>query len=258
MTISPEPLLQVEGVSKSYGTHLILEDIHLHLHKGELVSLLGTSGGGKSTLFQLIAGLNPPDTGSIRLQGEDIVGKTGQVSYMFQENLLFPHKTVLENIALPLLLQGQKKGQAFATVREQLPLFGLEGYEQHYPHSISGGMAQRASLLRSYLTPAPLALLDEPFSALDSLTKAQVHQWFLQIQGQRKRTTLFITHDIDEALLLSQRIYLLCGTPAHIVHEVILPSTPPTWETVHLSSTYVGYKKEILDILQRYSSTPPS
>lgn len=254
MNTCPNPLLKLEGLSKSYGDKKVIEEIHLHLQQGELVSLLGTSGVGKTTLFHLIAGLTCPDSGRVLLDGQDITGQSGKISYMLQKDLLLPYKTLEENIALPLLLKGTKKSQALDMVQSHLPRFGLEGYGQYYPKALSGGMCQRAALLRTYLFSDSVALLDEPFSALDSLTKGDLQQWYLSIMADIKLSTLFITHDMDEAIFLSDRIYLLCGRPGQIVAELTISSPKPRTQDFLLSPEFIQYKKEIIQIFRSHHS----
>ena len=200
------PVLEVKGVSKSFDGEEIIRNISLELKEGEIVSLLGVSGGGKTTLFNIIAGLSTPDEGNIYLEGQEITGKPGNISYMLQKDLLLPYRTLLDNVALPLTIRGMKKSEAREKAAGYFEEFGLEGAEKKYPAEISGGMKQRAALLRTYLFSEKVALLDEPFSALDMLTKASVHEWYLEVMEKIKLSTLFITHDIDEAILLSDRI----------------------------------------------------
>ena len=202
-------VLKINHVSKSFEEEQIIKDISIELKEGEIVSLLGVSGGGKTTLFNIIAGLSMPDKGNVLLEGEDITGKPGKVSYMLQKDLLLPYRTILDNVALPLIVRGMKKKEAREKAAGFFEEFGLEGTEKKYPAQISGGMKQRAALLRTYLFSEKVALLDEPFSALDMLTKAKVHEWYLDVMEKIKLSTLFVTHDIDEAVQLSDRIYLL-------------------------------------------------
>ena len=241
--------LKVEHVTKSFDGTRIIEDISIELHHQELVSLLGISGGGKTTLFNVIAGLSQPDSGAVFLNGQDITGKPGQVSYMLQKDLLLPYRTIEDNVALPLLLKGTKKQDARAQVSPLFAQFGLEGTQKKYPAQLSGGMRQRAALLRTYLFSQDVALLDEPFSALDTLTKSAIHRWFLDVMEQIRLSTLFITHDIDEAILLSDRIYLLCGSPGTITAEIVIHEPKPRPADFNLTPEFLNYKRQILELL---------
>lgn len=240
------PVLQVCNVSKSFETEKIIENISLELHEGEIVSLLGVSGGGKTTLFNIIAGLSTPDTGSVFLENTDVTGKPGNISYMLQKDLLLPYRTILDNVALPLVIRGEKKSAARAKAAGYFDEFGLSGTEQKYPSQLSGGMKQRAALLRTYLFSEKVALLDEPFSALDMLTKSAVHEWYLDVMEKIKLSTLFITHDIDEAILLSDRIYLLTGRPGTLTKEIVIKESKPRSKDFHISEEFLNYKREIL------------
>lgn len=241
--------LEVCGISKSFDGKKIIEDINITLNEGEIVSLLGVSGGGKTTLFNIISGLIQPDCGNIRLNGEDITGRSGKISYMMQKDLLLPYRTVIDNVALPLLMKGEKKKTAREKASVLFDDFGLEGTQKKYPAQLSGGMKQRAALLRTYLFSQDIALLDEPFSALDTLTKSSVHRWYLDVMKKIKLSTLFITHDIDEAILLSDRIYLLSGTPGKITEEIIITHPKPRKEDFNLTSEFLEYKKRIIQNL---------
>ena len=244
------PVLEVKGVSKSFDGEEIIQDISLELKEGEIVSLLGVSGGGKTTLFNIIAGLSTPDEGNIYLEGQEITGKPGNISYMLQKDLLLPYRTLLDNVALPLTIRGMKKSEAREKAAGYFEEFGLEGAEKKYPAEISGGMKQRAALLRTYLFSEKVALLDEPFSALDMLTKASVHEWYLEVMEKIKLSTLFITHDIDEAILLSDRIYLLTGKPGSITKEIVIKESKPRKKDFNLSENFLQYKREIISHLE--------
>ncbi len=244
------PVLEVKGVSKSFDGEEIIRDISLELKEGEIVSLLGVSGGGKTTLFNIIAGLSAPDAGNIYLEGQEITGKPGNISYMLQKDLLLPYRTLVDNVALPLTIRGMKKSEAREKAAGYFEEFGLEGAEKKYPAEISGGMKQRAALLRTYLFSEKVALLDEPFSALDMLTKASVHEWYLEVMEKIKLSTLFITHDIDEAILLSDRIYLLTGKPGSITKEIVIKEPKPRKKDFNLSENFLQYKREIISHLE--------
>lgn len=250
----------MENVSKSFGDKKVLESVSLTLEEGEIVCILGASGVGKSTLFHIISGLLMPDEGRVLLDGEDVTGKPGKISYMLQKDMMLPYKTVLDNVALPLIIKkmsGEGKigpWRRIRTAREKAAAyfeeFGLSGYEKKYPAQLSGGMRQRAALLRTYLFSQEVALLDEPFSALDTITKGKMHQWYLSIMEEIHMSTLFITHDMDEAIILSDRIYILGGTPAVIQDEITVSGKKPGAEEFRISPEFLEYKKRILEYIQ--------
>ena len=244
------PKLSVDHISKSFEDQQVLEDITVTLNEGELVCLLGVSGVGKTTLFNVISGLTPPDSGSITLNGRDITGKPGNVSYMLQKDLMLPYRTIEDNVALPLIIKGEKKRAAREKVEPYFARFGLEGTQKKYPNQLSGGMRQRAAFLRTYMFSQDVALLDEPFSALDSITKSAMHRWYLSVMDEIHLSTLFITHDIDEAILLSDRIYLLTGRPGRIADEIIIREKKPRDEDFNLTEEFLRYKKEIREKLR--------
>ena len=241
--------LEVRGVSKRFGDQQVLDDVSITLKEGELVCLLGISGAGKSTLFNIISGLMLPDKGQVLLDGEDITGKTGRISYMLQKDLLLPYRTIVDNTALPLLLRGIPKQEARKQASTHFADFGLEGTEHKWPHQLSGGMRQRAALLRTYLFSQNVALLDEPFSALDTLTKTAMHNWYLDVMQRIRLSTLFITHDMDEAILLSDRIYLLTGQPGRIAGEIIIQNPRQQGKDFPLSPEFLQYKRQIAEML---------
>lgn len=241
--------LVTKEVTKQFDGKTIIEGIHLTLQEGEIVCILGISGVGKTTLFNIISGLIKPDCGQVFLDGEDITGKAGRISYMLQKDLLLPYRTVEDNVAIPLLLKGESKKKAREKVHPHLKEFGLEGTEKQYPNQLSGGMRQRAALLRTYMFSQGVALLDEPFSALDTITKSAMHKWYLKVMEGIKLSTLFITHDIDEAILLSDRIYLLTGQPGMISEEIILKEKKPRVEDFNLTEEFLQYKRMIIEKL---------
>ena len=259
-------ILRTENVTISYEDKKVIDDITIHLEEGELVSLLGVSGSGKTTLFNIISGLLVPDEGKVWLaDGEaadeadgaaggqaaerDITGKPGSTAYMLQKDMLLPHKKIVDNVALPLLLRGVPRKDARARAEEFFEEFGLEGTQYKYPSQLSGGMRQRAALLRTYLASNGVVLLDEPFSALDTLTKAAIHKWYLQVMEHINLSTLFITHDIDEAILLSDRIYIMSGVPGRIVDEIVISEKKPRREDFGLTPEFLEYKKSIISKL---------
>lgn len=242
-------LLAVEHVSKRFGDNAVLEDISLTLKRGELACLLGVSGAGKTTLFNVISGIYRPDTGCVRLNGEDVTGRPGKISYMLQKDLLLPYRTVVDNVALPLIIRGMKKKPAREKAGALFAQFGLDGTQRKYPHQLSGGMRQRAALLRTYLASDGVALLDEPFSALDTITKSAMHDWYLEIMQQIELSTLFITHDMDEAVKLSDRIYILSGKPGRITRQIEINVPRPRAHDFNLTPEFLEYKRQIAHCL---------
>jgi ABC-type nitrate/sulfonate/bicarbonate transport system ATPase subunit len=197
----------------------------------------------------VIAGLAVPDSGIVSLDGEDIIGRTGYVAYMMQRDLLLPWRTVLENVILGPELAGLPLLEARASARALLNRFGLEGFEESYPAALSGGMRQRAALLRTILCDRPVILLDEPFGALDALTRATMHEWLRGIQRDFQATMILITHDPDEAVYLSDRVYVSTPRPMRVagVVEIDLPSNRDREITV--TQEFADHKREVLRLL---------
>lgn len=245
--------LKVENVSVSFDGKEIIKNINIELKGGEIVSLLGVSGAGKTTLFNVIAGLVKPDCGNVYLEEDDITGKTGMVSYMLQKDLMLPFKTIVDNVSLPLVVKGEKRKKAREIASGYFEEFGLSGCEKMYPEQLSGGMRQRAAFLRTYLFSNNVALLDEPFSALDTITKGDMHKWYLEVMEQIKLSTIFITHDIDEAIKLSDRIYIMTGKPGEITKEIIISEKKTRGKEFALSAEFLNYKREITEYLEQNS-----
>jgi putative hydroxymethylpyrimidine transport system ATP-binding protein len=243
--------LQFEEVSFGFpGEAELFNHIQLHINAGEFVSIIGASGSGKSTLFKLTVGLEEPSGGVIKLGGEKTSRRLGSVGYMPQQDLLLPWRTVMDNAALPLELKGQKKEEARRQVQSLLDEFGLKGSEEKFPSQLSGGMKQRVSFLRAVLSGSPLLLLDEPFSALDAITKMALQEWLLKRWESRDLTIVFITHDVDEALFLSDRVYVLIEKPVKYLKEVKVPlGRPRTIEDLY-SPLLVEKKRVLLNELR--------
>lgn len=205
----------------------VLKKLNFTIHAGEFVSVIGPSGSGKSTLFRLISGLETQDEGRILISGETVHNRLGRIGYMSQKDGLLPWLTVIENAALPLHLKGINGKGVNKDVAEKLEAFGLKGYENRYPHELSGGMRQRVSFLRALLSGSDLLLLDEPFSALDAVTKTIMQEWLLEQWEETRKTILFITHDVEEALFLSDRVLIFSECPVEHLEEVVVPLNRP-------------------------------
>jgi len=224
-----------------------LRDISLSVEKGEFVSIIGPSGCGKSTLFNLISGLELPDGGNIFLDGRDITGEKGHVSYMLQKDLLLPWRTVLENCLLGLELRKIPQKKAIEMAQALLSDFNLADFAGSYPASLSGGMRQRVAFLRTMLAGRELLLLDEPFGALDSYTKSEMHDWLAGAWSRIGRPTiLFITHDVEEALLLSDRIYVFAPRPAVLRLQLAVEIARPRARQLVVEKEFVALKKTLL------------
>lgn len=246
--------LEARNITVAFGDTTVLDRVDITVESGSIACLLGPSGCGKTTLFHVIAGLSAPDAGTVVLDGCDITGMPGQLSYMLQKDLLLAEKTILDNVSLPLVLRGVPRAQAREQARELFDTFGLAGTEDRWPSELSGGMRQRAALLRSYLFSSEFMLLDEPFSALDAFTKADMHAWFLDVAERFGTTALVVTHDIDEALLLADVIYVMRGAPQQGRPTVIAGSDRierPRAERAgfDLTEEFLAHKRRVLGLL---------
>lgn len=227
----------------------VLKNISLSAETGEFVSVIGPSGSGKSTILRIAAGLLQPDRGSVFENGTDVTGKPRLVGYMPQKDLLFPWKTLMENAALALLSAGLDKKASYKKVSELLPVFGLEGFGGYYPDQLSGGMRQRCALLRTILIDSNLLLLDEPFAALDALTRVALQEWLLDIWRKFRRTILFVTHSIDEAIFLSDRVYVITHRPGEIALEQKIELPRPRSKKIMTSARFSDYKEHMFSAL---------
>lgn len=244
--------LKATNITKSYNNCNAIQNVNINLDEGEIVSLLGVSGVGKTTVFNILSGLVKPDVGKVFLKDKDITGIPGNVSYMLQKDQLFEFKTIIDNISLPLIIKGIRKEEARSIARSYLDKFGLENCEKSYPKQLSGGMRQRAAFLRTYLFSSEVALLDEPFSALDPFTKYNMYRWYLDIIKDIRLSTMFISHDIDEAILLSNRIYIMAGNPGEIVAEIKIINKPDDIIKFTLEEEFIKYKKQIIEAMNGY------
>ena len=235
--------LEIKNLSYSFGDNHILKDINIYVKENEVVAIVGSSGVGKSTLFNLIAGVLKKQSGEITINGSD--DYIGKVAYMLQKDLLFEHKTIINNVILPLIIAKIDKKVALEEGRKILKQFNLEKYADKYPKQLSGGMRQRVALIRTYMFKRNIFLLDEAFSALDAITKKELHKWYLNLKKEFNLTTLLITHDIEEAIFLSNRIYILANKPGEIIKEIKIEIDPN--DDIDVQRLF--YKKEILNIM---------
>ena len=245
-----DSVLEFQNVSFRYPNSTILDSLNFTIQDGEFISIVGASGSGKSTLFRLITGLEQETTGSILVNGQNQENRLGTVGYMPQQDLLLPWRTIIDNASLPLELKGLKKSQAVEQARELLEEFGLKGVEQHYPSDLSGGMKQRVSFLRTVLSGSNLLLLDEPFSALDAITRLSMQEWLLEQWQKRQHTILFITHDVNEALFLSDRIFIVADKPMKRLEEVRVPLGRPRCQSDLNQQEILELKEYLLDQLR--------
>ncbi len=211
--------LDVNQLNFSYSDKIVLRNLSFTARDGEFISILGPSGCGKSTLLNVLAGILQPQSGQILIDGEEIHGISGRFAYMPQNDLLFPWKTILDNVCLYGEIH-HRKDEMRETAKAQMVRFGLEGCENKYPAELSGGMRQRAAFLRTTLCDAGIFLLDEPFGALDVITRGDMQDWLRELCSNLKRTILLVTHDTDEAIYLSDRILILGGPGEGIRQEI--------------------------------------
>jgi len=256
----PATMLELVNVWKRFGEApaqtVAVSDVNLKIAKGEFVTLVGPSGCGKSTLFNMIAGLLlPDDDGALLLRGASQRDgqMLGQVSFMPQRDLLFPWRSVLDNAILALEVEGVPRKIARERAAAMLPEFGLKGFADHYPHQLSGGMRQRVALMRTFLFERDLLLLDEPFGALDALTRTRMQHWLLDIWARHRRTVLFITHDIDEAIVLGDRVLVMTARPGTIKSETVVDLPRPRDPSIVTSPEFMALKRRLLDEIEEES-----
>jgi ABC-type nitrate/sulfonate/bicarbonate transport system ATPase subunit len=250
----PHILVQLDSVSKCFSAPVrnlrVLDNISISVWQGEFISIIGPSGCGKSTLLNIIAGLEEPSNGQVKLFNNEPGHRLGQVGYMQQKDLLLPWRTVLNNAILSLEIQGIARSKARLKALDLMDKFGLHGFESHYPSSMSGGMRQRTAFLRTMLADRSLILLDEPFGALDALTRTQMQEWLLNLWDGSGKTIILVTHDVEEALFLSDRVYVLTGRPGRVnmVSESSIPR-PRNYKLVTHKS-FLTMKLKLMAALQ--------
>jgi len=244
-----EDLLNLKNIQYRFPRTEVLKDISFSLHKGEFVSIIGPSGCGKSTLFNLLTGILEHQEGTICYKGQGVNNLKGLVGFMHQRDLLLPWRTIEGNLLLPGELKKISPKESLKEIEPLLPLFGLEDFQRAYPHQLSGGMRQRAALLRTYLYNQDFLLLDEPFGALDAFTRHEMQTWLRKTITTLKSTVLMITHDIDEALLLSDRVLVFSPRPASILSNLPIDLQGPRNQRETTTEEFNRYKEEVLQIL---------
>jgi len=249
----PSAKLELRGVSQVFsaagGDVVALSPLDLVIPDGRFVSIIGPSGCGKSTLFNIIAGLQTPTSGAVMIEGENVTRMIGLVGYMLQKDLLLPWRTVLDNVILGMELKGVGRAAARERARPYLRRYGLAGFENHYPAALSGGMRQRAALLRTLLYDTEVVLLDEPFGALDAQTRSLMQSWLLQLWADFGKTVVFVTHDVEEAVFLSDIVHVMTARPGRIKATLEVPLARPRDRHVLADRTFVEIKKTCIDLL---------
>lgn len=254
------PALEAKSLTLSWdgGEHIVARDISLRVNNREIVCLVGKSGCGKTTILHALSGLTKPLKGEVLLDGKDNTGRPGRVSYMLQKDLLIPSKRIIDNVCLPLLIKGTSKQEAYKYAGMLFERFGLAGTERQWPSQLSGGMRQRAAFLRTYLQGNNVALLDEPFSALDAITRTDMRSWYCDMARSLQMASVVITHDVDEAVFMADRIYVLSGNPSGGVPTVIAGEVEvPRDEALSrgdvddfsLTPEFAACKRQVLDLL---------
>lgn len=244
--------LRADGIAKTFrgGNVRAVDAVSLVVGAGEFVSLVGPSGCGKSTLFNILAGLIQPDAGRVMLGDNDVTGQTGHVGYMLQRDLLLPWRTVLDNVVLGQDVRGIPRSTSYAEARTLLGRFGLLKHEKQFPAALSGGMRQRSAMIRTILYGSPILLLDEPLSALDAQTRLLMQEWLLEVWGSLGSSIFYITHDLEEALFLSDRVYVMSARPGRILEEVTVDLPRPRTSEIRTASMFVGLKAKIMDVVR--------
>ena len=249
--------LHLQNIHKSFGVNGgsvdVLEGVDLHVSEGEFVGIIGPSSCGKSTLLNVAAGLEQPDAGSVHLDGTLVENRLGLVGYMLQKDLLMPWRTILDNVILGLEIKGIRRKDAKARAMELLDTFGLRGFEGQYPYSLSGGMRQRAAFLRTVLVSQDVMLLDEPFGALDAITRSRMQEWLMELWTSLGRTIVLVTHDVDEALLLSDRVYVLTGRPGRVKSVINVDLPRPRNYRVVTEEPFTTLKARMVQTLREES-----
>ena len=251
------PLLDVRGLAKSYPPRRrgeaplhVLENVNFSVREGEFIAVIGPSGSGKSTLLNVIAGLESPSAGAVALEGDPQLERLGRIAYMHQQDLLLPWRTVLENGRIGLELQGEAKQEANRKTAALAERFGLTDVLDQRPWQLSGGMRQRAALLRATLPERRVLLLDEPFGALDAITRSALQAWLTSVLDRQKTAVILVTHDVEEAILLSDRVLVLRGQPGAIAAQFHVPLPRPRSQAAAADPPFIALKSALIHSLQ--------
>lgn len=244
------PIIELEGVSKRYGDMLALDNVSLRIEKGEFVVIVGASGCGKSTTLNMIAGFDHPSEGLVKVKGRQVTEVSPNTGMVFQQYALFPWLSVLDNIAYGLKMKGMKKAERRAIAQQFVDMVGLKGFENAYPKQLSGGMKQRVTIARVLANDPAVMLFDEPFAALDAMTRQVLQEELVRIYEQSGKTIVFITHSIDEALMLSSRILIMSARPGKIAQDIVNDLPHPRNADVQLSEQYLAMKQKIWKTVQ--------
>jgi ABC-type nitrate/sulfonate/bicarbonate transport system ATPase subunit len=247
--VSP-PAIGVRDVRLAFGALPVLDGVSFDVDSGEFVALVGQSGGGKSTLLDVLAGLRDPDRGSVSLDGDTAAPRLGRITLMPQRDALMPWRSTLDNVAVGAELAGANRAEARVVARGALAAYGLRGFEDYYPHALSGGMRQRAALARTLLAGRGAWLLDEPFGAVDALTRMELVRILETLWSEHRPTTVLVTHDLDEALVLADRVVVLTSRPARVAQEIAVDLPRPRTGAVALSAEFSALKGRLLDALE--------
>lgn len=251
-TVNKDALLTVSGVRFDYEDIPVLDNVDLSVNRGEFVALVGPSGCGKSTLLNLISGLLSPSKGTVSANGIfDSSGRLGNVSYMQQRDLLLPWRTIAENCQLGMELRSISGDVSKVRVKELAKSFGLSDVLNYMPWQLSGGMRQRAALMRTILLDNHVLLLDEPFGALDAITRSALQKWLLSVLVRNDKAVLLVTHDVEEAILLADRVLIMASEPGRIIAEVDVRLTDSSIDSSFTSPAFVELRKDILALLER-------
>jgi len=249
--------VEVKNFSLSYetldGSVAAVSDTQIHVNPGEFVSIVGPSGCGKSTLLNAVAGFLEPTTGTVTVDGERVKGPSAERGMVFQQYSLFPWKTVRENVEFGLKMRGMARSQRERAARTLLGLAGLDAFENHYPERLSGGMKQRVGIVRALATGPKVLLLDEPFGALDAQTRVIMQQILTNMWQRLKISVLFVTHDIDEAIFLSDRVYCMTARPGSIKAEIPIPLERPRQQSMMMSSEFLALRRGLMSLIREES-----